>query len=143
MRLEVLSLCDAATEAGGKLNILGAFDRLWAHQVPVVHPHCSVALRIRFDRIEEGPHKFRVTLADEDGHLVIEPLESVLDIRFGPDEVSLPVNLILFIHQLKLHRYGDYAVDVTVDGFHLGSIPLAVRCPPNPGHIPPNPFHPG
>jgi hypothetical protein len=28
MNLELFALCDAATEAGGKLNLLGAFDAI-------------------------------------------------------------------------------------------------------------------
>ena len=58
MHIEVFSLCDAATvDAGGKLNILGAFDTIWAANIPVVYPHFGVALRVRFNSIERGEHK--------------------------------------------------------------------------------------
>ena len=38
MRLEIFTLCDAATDSVGKLNILGSFDTLWAREAPVSHP---------------------------------------------------------------------------------------------------------
>src|SRR3954471_3148287 len=35
MQLEVFTLCDAATEHAGKLNIIGTFDSLRAFEAPV------------------------------------------------------------------------------------------------------------
>ena len=52
MNIEVFSLCDAATIEGGKLNMLGAFDTIMAEKVPVVHPQCTIALRLRFNASE-------------------------------------------------------------------------------------------
>ena len=55
MKVEILTLCDAATtDAAGKLNILGSFDGLNAKQAPVMHPQCALALKLRFERLEEG-----------------------------------------------------------------------------------------
>ena len=54
MRVEVFSLCDAATTDGGKLNLLGAFDAIWVKTMPVVHAQCAIALRVRFSRSERG-----------------------------------------------------------------------------------------
>ena len=44
MNIEVFSLCDAATNDRGKLNILGAFDTIGLVKLPGVHLQCSVAL---------------------------------------------------------------------------------------------------
>ena len=68
MDIEVFAICDAATESGGKLNILGAFDSLYGSKLPIVHPHCSIALRIRYSKIEEGQHTIRINFVDEDGY---------------------------------------------------------------------------
>jgi len=147
MKLELFCICDAATEAGGKLNVLGAFDRIWARETPVVYPHCSVVVRVRFNRIEEGAHRFRVTFADDDGNLIIQPMESGIEIRFGGSEVSIPLNLILSIHQFKLPRFGDYTIDLAIDANHLGSLPLLIRQANDSAghapHIPPQPGYPG
>ena len=68
MKVEIFTLCDAATvDAVGKLNILGSFDRLNATAAPVVHPQCSLAIKLRFQRIEEGKKQLRVTFIDQDG----------------------------------------------------------------------------
>jgi hypothetical protein len=51
MKVEIFTLCDAATtDAAGKLNILGSFDRLNATQTPVMHPQCALAIKLRFER---------------------------------------------------------------------------------------------
>ncbi len=127
MKIELFCLCDAATENGGKLNILGAFDRVWSKEAPVVISHCAVTARVRFSRIEAGQHRLRVTFADEDGSLVIPALESVIDLRFNGQELSVPINLIILLPQLKLPRFGDYTIDLALDANHLGSLPLVVR----------------
>ncbi len=55
MKIEIFTLCDAATtDAAGKLNILGSFDRLNAVQAPITHPQCALAIKLRFERVEEG-----------------------------------------------------------------------------------------
>ena len=49
MRVEIFTLCDAATvDAGGKLSILGSFDRLNAREAPVIHPQLFARNEIAF-----------------------------------------------------------------------------------------------
>ncbi len=57
MNIQVAVLCDAANEDNGKLNLLGAFDTIYAPQMPAVHPQCSVALRVTFMSGDEGARK--------------------------------------------------------------------------------------
>ena len=80
MKTELFCLCDAATEAAGKLNVLGAFDRVWTREIPATLAHCAVAARVRFSRIEEGTHRIRISFSDDDGHPVIPPMESGIEI---------------------------------------------------------------
>jgi len=55
MQIEVFVLCDAATaDHLGKLNLLGTFDTIWVKEIPTIYPQCTIALRIRFERIERG-----------------------------------------------------------------------------------------
>jgi len=54
MQLEIFTLCDAATEHAGKLNIIGTFDVLRAAITPITHPQCAIAGRLRFEQIEMG-----------------------------------------------------------------------------------------
>lgn len=124
MKLEIFTLCDAAHDYGGKLCILGAFDHIRAKAVPLTHPHLAVAIRVRFHRIEEGAHKLRLTFADEDGKAVMSPVEAGVQVRFADNARSATMNLVLGVNALKLERFGEYSVDLGVDGVHLGSHPL-------------------
>jgi hypothetical protein len=137
MNVEIIALCDAATESQGKLNILGAFDHIWAHQVPVIQPLCAIALRIRFSRIEEGTHRLRLDLVDEDGQLVIPSLDGNISVHAGSDDGSIVANVILNLQQLKLTSFGQYSIELAVDGRQEASIPLHVK--PAPEKAPPGP----
>ncbi len=126
MRIEILAICDAATESQGKLNILGAFAHLWARELPVKHPHCAIALRVRFFDGEEGEHPIVLTFADTDGQAVIPPLTGNLNVQVGEDAGSAVANLILNLNNLEVHSYGEHTIDVMIDGNHLASLPLYV-----------------
>lgn len=127
MKVEVLTLCDAATDSHGKLNVLGSFDTILAPQAPVTHPAGSIAVRVRFDRIEEGPHAIRLSFADEDGKYVLPPMDGSVTVRFRPEDTTTVANLILNMQQVKLERFGEYSIDLSIDGRQEGSIPLYVR----------------
>jgi hypothetical protein len=127
MKIEILTLCDAATvDTAGKLNILGSFDRLNAPAEPITHPHCALAVKLRFERIEEGPKKIRLTFVNADGAPVMPPIDGTADVRFQGPEPSAAVSFALNIQQLKLPRFGEYSIDLAVDGRHEGSVPLFV-----------------
>jgi len=126
MNIEVYSLCDAATNDTGKLNMLGAFDTIRAKNIPVIHPQCAVALRIRFDSIERGEHKIAVNFVDLDGKNIIPPMNGPINVNFPDGQRSGSANLVLNIQGLKLEKYGEYSIDLAIDGRREGSLPLFV-----------------
>ena len=126
MQVEIFSLCDAATADTGKLNILGAFDTIWATNTPAVHPQCSIALRIRFENIERGEHRVTVNFVDLDGRHIIPPANGTININFPDQQRSGSANLILNIQMLQLQRFGEYAIDLAIDGRREASLPLFV-----------------
>jgi hypothetical protein len=127
MNAEIFTLCDAATvDATGKLNILGSFDRLNAKDVPIVHPHCALAVKLRFERIEEGQRKIRITFVDPDGSSILPPVDVTATVGFSGNESSSTTSLALAIQQLKLPTFAEYSIDMAVDGRHLVSVPLIV-----------------
>ena len=135
MKVEIFTLCDAATaDAGGKLNILGSFDRIHAGAVPVMHPLCALAIKLRFERLEEGQKRVRISFMDSDGQAVMPTLDANTQVMFPPGEHSVTACLVLQIQQLKLPNYGEYSIDLGIDGRHEASIPLFVR--PAPGQQP-------
>jgi hypothetical protein len=128
MKIELFVLCDAATDYHGKLNILGTFDAIWVKQLPAVHPQCAVVLRVRFSKIEEGGHSVRINIVDEDGKAVVPPLEAGVNIQFRETQfTSISTNMILNLQGLKFHTYGEYSIDLAVDGRHEASLPLYVH----------------
>lgn len=127
MKVEIFTLCDAATvDAAGKLNILGSFDRLNAREAPAMHPQCALAIKLRFERVEEGPKRIRIAFVDADGAAVMPALDATTEVRFRADDPTFTVPLALVIQQLRLPRFGEYSIDLAVDDRHETSIPLFV-----------------
>jgi len=127
MKVEIFTLCDAATtDAGGKLNILGSFDRLGAKEAPVTHPQCALAIKLRFERLEEGPKRIRISFVDSDGKSIMPTLDTTSTVQFPSGESSMTACLVLVLQQLKLPKFGEYSIDLAVDDRHEASIPLFV-----------------
>lgn len=135
MEVEIFTLCDAATEDDWKLNILGAFDQLASPSFPFAHKLCALAMRVRFDRIEEGKHPLAIQLVDEDGQPTRPPLTGEFNVVFEPHNADWKhINMALPIAQLRFERPGTYSIDLAIDGQHQRSVPLRVvpRQPPTP-----------
>src|SRR3954464_1624177 len=124
MNIQTAVLCDAATEHGGKLNLLGAFDAIHAQQLPVLHPQCAIALRMTFTDAEEGSHTLRLTFMDEDGQSIMRGIDVPVTVAIPADAHFATSNIIVNIQQLKFDRPGLYSVDISMDGKQEGSIPL-------------------
>ena len=136
MNIEAFLLCDAATQQQGKLNVLGAFDTIFAKKVPTVHPACSVATRIRFEKVEDGNHSVRIQIIDQDAKNIGPKLEGNISVQTGPGLDSSVANLILNIQGLKFERYGQYRIDLAIDGNIKASLPLRVNEPSNQAQSP-------
>lgn len=126
MQLEIFTLCDAATDSDGKLNIIGTFDQISAMKFPCVYRRIVVALRIRFEPIEEGKHPVRVTFVNADGKPVIPPLNAEIGIGFGGGTHSVCRNVILELNGVKFDTPGQYSLDIAIDGRQERSVPLHV-----------------
>ena len=127
MNIQVAVLCDAATDDNGKLNLLGAFDTIYAQQLPVIHPQCAVALRVTFATGDEGQRKLALNFINADGHPVMPAMEIPVAIALPEDVHFITRNFVVNIQQLKFVEAGLYSVDVLLDGRPLASIPLQVK----------------
>ena len=130
MDIQIAVLCDAATDNNGKLNLLGAFDTIFTSQLPAIHPQCSIALRMTFNKVEEGHHKVKLNFVDEDGRSVMPPIEMPVDVQVPEETIFLSRNFIVNIQKLKFEKEGLYSIDIAVDGRQEGSVPLLVRVMP-------------
>ncbi len=136
MNIQVAVVCDAAADYSGKLNILGAFDTIFASSFPATHPQCAVALRLVFQRIEEGSHKLRMNFVDADGRFVMPSIDIPVDVVFPNDASDLVRNFIFNIQQLKFDSPGQYAIDIALDGRQEASILLRVQQQSGPRILP-------
>jgi hypothetical protein len=130
MNIQVAVLCDAANEDNGKLNLLGAFDTIFAPQLPAVHPQCAVALRVTFMSGDEGEHKLKLNFVNADGHAIMPPIEIPVAVVLPDDVHFLTRNFIVNIQQLKFAEAGLYSVDVRLDDVSQAGIPLSVKLLP-------------
>ena len=126
MLFQVAVLCDAATDHGGKLNLLGAFDTIAGASFPLIHPHCALALRIRFGPMEEGKHDLRITLIDGDGHTLLKPIDIPVGVTIGNHGYFASRNVVINLERLPFKAPGQYAVDLAVNGESQQTIPLQV-----------------
>ena len=130
MNVQVAVLCDAATDDSGKLNLLGAFDTIYARELPAMHPHCAVALRVTFVSGDEGKHQLRLNFVDADGHAIMPPIDIPVEVAFAEDMHFATRNFIINIQQLKFNEPGPFSVDISLDGQPQASIPLLVKPTP-------------
>ena len=74
MEISYALLCDAANlSQDGQLNVLGAFNVLYAPDFPYLHPAMSLALQIEVEPNDAGQeHEFTLQLIDPDGGLTYE-----------------------------------------------------------------------
>jgi hypothetical protein len=133
MNVQVAVLCDAATSESEKLNLLGAFDTIYAPQMPAIHPHCAVALRITFSPEDEGTHQLKLSFVNEDGQPVLPNLDTLdmpIEVRLPEDSHFLSRNFVLSLQNLKFDEPGFHSVELSVDNKSLASIPLLVKLIP-------------
>lgn len=126
MEIEIFAVCDAAADYGGKLNLMGTFDSIWAKQFPATHPNCSIALRVRFERVEEGDHRVRISVVDEDGKSLGPSVDGSVGVKFPPNSLSICANMVLNINGMKFDKPGHYSIDLAIDNRHEKSLPLSV-----------------
>jgi hypothetical protein len=129
--MEILTacLCDSAADYNGKLCILGAFDTIQARQLPNVHPHCSVAIRMLLKDADRGPHKIVVGLIDSDGKELLPAGKISIDFQVPPlpeNAFFISSNVVLNLQGLLLPAVSQYSFDVTIDGVIRARIPLQV-----------------
>jgi hypothetical protein len=127
MNTQIAVLCDAATDYSGKLNILGTFDTIFSGQFPAVHPQCSIALRVVFNKMEEGKHQLKINFIDEDGKPIMPPIDAPIEVVVPGDATFISRNLVINIQGLKFEVPGLFSIDLSLNGRHEASIPLAVK----------------
>jgi len=125
MEVTLALLADAANlSQEGKLNILGAFDRLSAAAFPARHPEMQLVMRFEASPAEYGmKKKIAIKLLDEDGafiggadaEAIIPPQNSGRKAR---------IQHVLTMRDVVFPKAGDYVFAVLVDGRTEEEVPL-------------------
>ena len=126
MQLEILTLCREARYNGQVLDVAGAFDIFVTPRVPLVVPVCWLAGRVRFERIEEGPHQLKILIIDADGRPVVPEIVEDLSVHFAGGLPTVCKAFAIQFAQLVLPEHGEYAIKVAVDRISIASVPLYV-----------------
>jgi hypothetical protein len=127
MKIELLALADFAADYGGKLSVVGIFDTIFARQMPAVHPHCCLAVKLRFEKFETGQKRVRLSIADADGKLIFPAMEVPINVVMPPDAQTNTIQVVANIAAMKFESFGEYSIDLALDGEHEGRTPLFMR----------------
>ena len=126
MKVELLAICDAATDDQGRLNILGVFEGIAAPKLQVLRDRCSIVTRMRFHCDEAGAHQLRIALRNKKGVLLIPELKARFNVKPPADNGSVAANLVLNLNKLKIEEFGCHEIALFIDDKMVESIPLIV-----------------
>lgn len=116
----------ASTDASGKLNVLGAFNRIFAKEVPATHRSMYLVAKLGVDIGEfDIERELRILFVDEDGNELIGVKQG-----FTVPKPATPqrgeFNAILEIRDLPLEKYGRHEFRLLVNDDLKGVFSLEV-----------------
>lgn len=126
MNVESFLVCDAATDYGGKLNVLGAYDAILGASAPIQIQSMVFAARIRFRHDEQGVKACEIATIDYDGRAALPTFKAQIAVPVPDERDSAVVNLILSVNNVSFPRPGRYRIDLLVDARVAASLPLDV-----------------
>ena len=115
-----LLLCDYASRAiGGKLNIMGIYERIMVNELPFRIPHAYIVVRILIDPSEAGQkHEFKLDMVnDEDKEMMkLEGFFDVPPLPPGFDAEELRHDEIFPLYGPVFEEEGQYLLRMWLDG---------------------------
>lgn len=128
MDLQIATLCDHAADYNGRLVLTGTIDVLPAPKLPIIQPHCCLAIRLCITPEDNGDHSFSVNIIDGDGKSLDDkmPIQADMPIQIPDDVPFVTRNLILNLQGLRFEETGVYFVDITIDDELVQRLPLRV-----------------
>lgn len=125
MKLTVLTLADYVNTAeGGKLNILGIFDKIGAKEFPTRHGPMTIVLRFLCDYAdsEEEP-TVKIQLEAPSGKKLVDVTVKIRIPTMQPGQPAT-VNQVLQLVGVEFKQSGTYPIRVYVEDELAGEIPL-------------------
>lgn len=127
MEARLLLLADyASLEQGtGKLNIIGAFNRIFAQEFPAAHAMMYLVVRIGAELGEFNLERhLEVVLFDEDGQEKWRTPSLPFTIPTPPSGKTGEFNAVIGLQMMVFDKAGRYEFRVYVDHDQRGVIPL-------------------
>lgn len=127
MKIQMLITADYASidQASGKLNILGAFNRIWSKVFPAIHQRMVVVVKLvasdPTERTDDRP--LEVTLYDADG-LALFQVSGMVRLPIDNRGIRQDADVLLEINGLEFPHAGTYEFVVRVDDEKLGESPI-------------------
>ena len=132
IRCQYAILAEYAREGtSGKIDILGAFDRVFAKTCPAQHGHCVLLFLLVADTEDAlGKQKsMRLTFETPSGKLVMEQQGPITVMPSGGTWLA-SARLVFEMVNLPLPVFGKYLFRLQVDGEEVATHPLSVMHPP-------------
>ena len=124
MNLEIFTVCDSAYVSGGALTILKIADGIFSPEAPLRIPKLCVVFRIRFSESEDGTHAINLSIFNQDGDLMTPPFNKEIHTHRQPN-LGTGANIgIIDLKGIIFHEFGEYDLNLFVDGNLLGSQPI-------------------
>ena len=131
MQVDFAFLCDAATEAGGKLNALGiGIDRLIVRELPQAHRRLVVVTRVSFELEDAGEQAFVIQLIGPDGSDVAPMVQGQLNVQMAEGAGGTRANMIIEIANAQFSSVGPHEAKLSLGGDEVAVLPLEVMLQP-------------
>ena len=136
-------LADAANVSReGKLNILGAFDRIHGTQFPITWPRMVLVTRFVASPAEFGAEKaLEIVTLDADGKR-LGAATGKMTVPQGPSGRQLKIDHVLPL-TMTFPGPGEYSIEILVNGDPKARVPLEVLAQPEAQQPPPEGGAPG
>lgn len=135
VEVKFLVVADAANVAeGGKLNVLGVFQEIYANIFPARHPELTLAVQFSISPAEYGQtRKFTVKLLDEDATSELVNWSQDMQLPSGAALLGARHNLLLKLRDILFEKPGVFQFSVLVDNDEKGHLELLVSELPKAG----------
>ena len=113
MQIEVFVLCLKAKENEGRLSLEDIANELHVDKYPCTIPSLSIAVRIRFDRSEQGDQDIRIRFMDDDGRAVMKDFHELVNINIeGHVQPRSYFTRSLELKNLEIKSSGEYSLTI-------------------------------
>ncbi|TVP55866.1 MAG: hypothetical protein EA351_09650 [Gemmatimonadales bacterium] len=130
MNLDFALIADAATvDGGGKLSVLGIFDRIRAREFPARHGRIALVMRLAAGPEDAGGHEADIRLVDPKGEQVLR-LDGTLRVGEAPPGASGAITRVPHVLNLDGITFkvpGVYEFEIRIDGDLVSTLPLTLE----------------